>query len=142
MNFVNGMPAIKKAHFIFNALGVALQFSAACAVAQTWNYRIDTRQSSGGTGGTEFGFVRLEYKDGKPIVAMGGRLSSCWNRSDLKAQVEKTDELLTITIEPALNGCEEVRLLIKTDGTGGKRQIKVNENWVDDRTNRDLTLRK
>ena len=92
-------------------------------------------------GGTPGSFT-LEYKDGKPVVKMQGRLDQCWARQELKAQVTKTEHVTTITVEPALIGCEEIRFVIKNDGTGGQRQIKKGGEWMDDGFARGLTARK
>lgn len=54
----------------------------------------------------------------------------------------KTETLTTITVEPTLIGCEEIRFVIENDGTGGTRQIRKGGEWVDDGFQRDLTLRK
>jgi hypothetical protein len=106
------------------------------AFAQTWNYKVATE--GGGTPGS----VSLEHRDGKPVVRMHGRLNDCWARQELKAQVTKTVEATTITVAPAMIGCEEIRFVIKNDGTGGVRQIKNGGDWADDGFERDLTLRK
>lgn len=104
--------------------------------AQTWHYKVAT--DDGGSPG----LVTLEEKGGRHFVRMEGRLNACWSRRALNAQVHKTAELTTITVEPALPGCEEIRFLIKNDGTGGKRQERRGDDWIDDGFERGLTLRR
>ncbi len=123
-------------YFLAATIAASLPFAVTSAGAQTWNYKVAT--DDGGSPGS----VTLEYKDGKPVMRMLGRLNRCWSRQELKAQVTKTGDVTTITVEPALIGCEEIRFLIKNDGTGGSRQIKTGGEWVDDGFDRGLTLRK
>ena len=122
--------------FLAGAIGAFLQLAVTNTLAQTWDYKVATK--GGGTPGS----VTLEQQDGKPIVRMLGRLNNCWSRQALKAHVSKTEDLTTITVEPALLGCDEIRFVIKNDGTGGKRQVKQGGEWVDDGFDRGLTLRK
>jgi len=117
-------------------IGALTTFVMMNASAQTWDYKVATE------GGATPGSVTLEYKDGKPIVRMQGRLNNCYARQALRAHVTKTGEVTTITAEPALIGCEEIRFVIKNDGTGGRRQTKKGGEWADDGFDRGLTLRK
>lgn len=106
------------------------------ASAQTWNYNVNTE------GGATLGYITLQQEDAKPVLRMFGRLNNCWGRQALKADVAKTAAHTTITVEPAMFGCEEIRFVIKNDGTGGVRQVRRGGEWVDDGVDRGLTLRK
>ncbi len=84
----------------------------------------------------------MTEKDGNAtFVIQASNLDSCYS-GVLKAKVERTDKAITIELPPKVFGCEEVKFVIKADGTGGQRFDKIGENWVLDNTNRILTLRK
>ena len=104
--------------------------------AESWNY-----QSYNRNGPAAPGYLTLDAKDGESrikIVAPG--LGTCYE-TDLNASVERTDQTIVITVAPRFPSCEEIRFVIKTDGTGGTRQVKRGEAWVNDRTERVLTIR-
>lgn len=105
------------------------------ASAQTWTYKVNT------DGGATPGYITLQQENGQPILRMFGRLNDCWGRRALKAAVAKTAEHTSITVESAMIGCEEIRFVIKNDGTGGVRQERRGGEWVDDGVDRGLTPR-
>ena len=70
-----------------------------------------------------------------------GNLNRCY-QGDLSAVVSRTEAETIITIEPKLTGCEEIRFIIKNDGSGGRREVKNASDWVWDGAKRGLTLRK
>ena len=80
-------------------------------VAQTPGYVV-LNESSPGTGTIQF---------------YAGNLVQCL-RSRLNATIVRNSEMITITTEPAFNGCFEVKLNIKADGSGEpekRAQIKI-----------------
>jgi hypothetical protein len=109
------------------------------ASAQTWNYQsnliIDGRISAPG-------HITLENRDGRNVLIMAaGNLNICY-QGLLDVEVTRSEATTTIAIPPKLIGCEEVRFVIKNDGTGGRRETKRGANWAWDRFERNLTLRK
>lgn len=82
----------------------------------------------------------IDEKDGKAtlrILAGQGKGNNC-TRGDLTAAVTKTDT--TTTIEPQLlTGCEEMRYVIRNDGSGGEREVKRGDKWVKDGYEHGLT---
>ena len=67
-------------------------------------------------------------------------MSRC-SKVDLKATVEQSESTIIITPIPRVMGCDEVRYIIKADGTGGIREVKNGDNWVPDGIDRKLTIR-
>ena len=56
--------------------------------------------------------------------------------------VAKTEASLIITVEPRMLGCEEIRFVIRNDGSGGQREVKKGEAWVWDGFKQVLTPKK
>lgn len=136
------------ASWSFRAAVAALILLAATeAGAQSWEYQAyqsRTSNSSGAAAGdrTALGYITVEDKGRKAVFRMvAGRLDSCYSR-DIDATVIKTEATTTITLVPSLRGCEEVRFVIKNDGTGGQRETKKGSDWVWDGFDRGLTPRK
>ena len=128
-------------------LGFGIAFLAATfaafAQAQTWEYRYYKLGPGGQYEKDRFvaGTLSLmDEKDGKGtvrIVAGQGKGNNC-TRGDLTAAVTKTDT--TTTIEPQLlTGCEEMRYVIRNDGSGGEREIRRSDKWVKDGYEHGLT---
>ncbi len=117
---------------------VFFHLAASNATAQSWtyqSYRTDRSPEAPG-------YITLEEKDGAGIFRIyAGRLNTCY-QTELKATVTKTDATTIITIVPRLTGCEEVRFVIRNDGTGGQRELKTGVDWVWDGLDRRLTPRK
>ena len=112
---------------------------ATSAEAQSWNYLTTTTSM---TGSRVPGYVTLETQGNKSIFRMSaGNLNRCY-QGDLSAVVSRTEAETIITIEPKLTGCEEIRFVIKNDGSGGRREVKNASDWVWDGAERGLTLRK
>ncbi len=128
-------------------LAASMTFAATEARAQSWEYQTyygqQTRSARGTPGGpAALGYITVEDRGGKAIFRMvGGNLDICYNR-ELDATVVKTEATTTITIVPGLQGCEEVRFVIRNDGTGGRREIKQKSDWVWDSLDRRLIPRK
>lgn len=105
--------------------------------AESWNY-----QSYNQGGPAAPGYITLEEEKGEGrLTFFSGQMDVCY-RGELKASVDRTDQTIVITIVPKFADCEQVRFVIKTDGTGGTRQTKKGEDWVPDRVQRLLTIRK
>ncbi|MBL8341176.1 MAG: hypothetical protein JNL30_06875 [Rubrivivax sp.] len=105
--------------------------------AQTWNY-----VSVGPDGKASPASIRLTEKDGAATFQMNApQLNACW-KGPLKATVERTATTIVITPEPPLRDCEQVRFVIKADGTGGQRQSRrdAGAEWVSEARDRKLTL--
>lgn len=119
----------------------------ALAQVQTWNYKSYLRDPATGQYSKErfrTSTVRLQEKDGRATFRMitAGRGDPCISASDLPAEVERTAELLIMTVRPPLTGCEPFRYHIKLDGSGGIRLFLRGENWVPDGFDHDLTPQK
>jgi len=105
--------------------------------AESWDYQTYNR-----SGPAAPGYVTLEDKEGQSrITIVAPQMDLCY-QGYLKATVDRTDQTIVITVAPKLSGCDEIRFVIKTDGTGGTRQVKRGEQWVQDGVNRLLTIRK
>lgn len=119
----------------------------ALAQVQTWNYKSYLRDPVTGQYSKErfrTSTVRLEEKDGRATFRMitAGRGDPCISSSDLPAEVERTAELLIMTVRPPLTGCEPFRYHIRLDGSGGIRLFLRGANWVPDGFDHDLTPQK
>ena len=112
-------------------------FGAAQIHAETWNYQSYSKGLPSAPG-----YVTLEENNGEATLRMvAGNLDQCLSR-EMKATVERTESIITITTAPVMVGCEEYRFVIKADGTGGTRAHKTsNGEWVLDKTDRKMTIR-
>lgn len=110
--------------------------SAHAATETSWLYQsYDTR-----TGDKMApGYILLK-EDGESATlrVIAGRMNKCFSR-DLESHVERTPTTTIITAEPSLRGCEKLRYAIKTDGTGGTREVWVSDKWELDTKDRVLT---
>ena len=127
----------------------ALSFASTSASAQkqTWDYKSAMKDPvSGQYSKTDFrhSTVTVEEKDGKATFRMitAGRGDPCISQSELPAEVQRDEQITTVTVLPPLAGCEPFRYLIRNDGSGGVRQIRRNERWVNDGFDHGLTPRK
>ena len=121
--------------------------STALAEKQTWDYKSAMKDPvSGQYSKTDFrhSTVTVEEKDGKATFRMitAGRGDPCISQSELPAEVQRDEQLTTVTVLPPLAGCEPFRYLIRNDGSGGVRQVRRNERWVNDGFDHGLTPRK
>lgn len=123
-----------------------LLWLAACvlplaASAQSWEYK-SYKKSPGGQYNREnfvVGSITLEEKDGKATLkTIAGAMDAC-RRAELPAQVTRTDGEITIEPEVPMSGCEKWRVVIRTDGSGGRREVWRGEKWVDTRWDHGLT---
>ena len=107
--------------------------------AESWNWQAYQRGVEGAPG-----YVVLNESSAGvgTIQFFAGRLTPCLSRS-LNSTIVRTAETITITTEPAFNGCFEVKLTIKADGTGGTRETRANKEsrWRMESTNQILTKR-
>lgn len=129
----------------FALLGLA--GTTALAQKQTWDYKSAVKDPvSGQYSKTDFrhSTVTVEEKDGKATFRMitAGRGDPCISQSELPAEVQRDEQITTVTVLPPLTGCEPFRYLIRNDGSGGVRQIRRNERWVNDGFDHGLTPRK
>lgn len=121
--------------------------STALAEKQTWDYKSAMKDPvSGQYSKTDFrhSTVTVEEKDGRATFRMitAGRGDPCISQSELPAEVQRDEQLTTVTVTPPLAGCEPFRYLIRNDGSGGVRQVRRNERWVNDGFDHGLTPRK
>jgi hypothetical protein len=128
---------------------VALAATSATAGAQTqtWDYKSALKDPlSGQYSKDRFlnSTVTVTEKDGKASFRMitAGRGDPCISQSELPAEVQRDDTTTTVTVLPPLAGCQPFRYLIRNDGSGGVRQYRRNEAWVDDGFDHGLTPRK
>lgn len=120
---------------------------AASAQKQTWDYKSAVKDPVSGQYSKEnfrLSTVTVEEKDGKASFRMitAGRGDPCISQRELPAEVQRTEQITTVTVTPPLAGCEPFRYLIRNDGSGGVRQIRRNERWVDDGFDHGLTPKK
>jgi hypothetical protein len=87
------------------------------------------------------GYITLEESEsGSTLKIFVPSLVKCFQQKH-DATVERTDKTITITTTPPIFGCDQNRFILKADGTGGKRQTKVNDKWITDKRERVLTLK-
>src|SRR5664279_1556472 len=113
------------------------------AQAQTWEYKSYKKDRGGQWDRERFnlGAVTLEEKDGKAFFrVIAGNQDACL-RGEVPALVTKTDATTTIELE-LIPGCDPTRYVIRNDGSGGIREIKRNERWVNDTFDHGLTPKK
>jgi hypothetical protein len=124
-----------------------LTATSAWAHTQSWDYKSYQKDRTSGQYSKErflSATITLEEQDGKATFRMvsSGRGDPCVSRGELPAEVQRTAETLMITVLPPLAGCEPFRYIIRNDGSGGVRQHKREERWVDDGFDHGLTPRK
>ncbi len=130
------------------ALATLLAASAtAVAQTQTWDYKSALKDPlSGQYSKDRFlnSTVTVTEKDGKASFRMvtPGRGDPCISQSELPAEVQRDDQATTVTVLPPLAGCQPFRYVIRNDGSGGVRQIRRNDRWLDDGFDHGLTPRK
>ena len=131
-SFSRGKQAALKAAFALAMI------CAGSAYAQSWEYR-----AYNATQMTGIGYVTLEEKDGKSKFTFffSGNLNACF-QGQLDANTTRTDTTLIITLVPRLQDCQEVRFILKNDGTSGQREVKSGAEWVWDKRDRGLNLKK
>ena len=130
-SFSRGKQAVLKATFALAMI------CAGSAYAQSWEYRAYNSSQM-----ARIGYVTLEEQDGKSKFRFfSGSLDTCF-QGPLDANTTKTEATLTITLVPRLQGCGEVRFVLKNDGTSGQREVKSGTEWVWDQRDRGLNLKK
>jgi hypothetical protein len=115
-------------------LTTAILFSTPL-LAQVWDY-----QSYNRAGKAFEGTLNLtEPQPGKfKVRLLFPNPDTCY-RSELSAAVTNEQGQQVITIEPLMQGCPEVRFVLNTDGSGGKREERlVDGSWKWDKTERGL----
>jgi hypothetical protein len=130
-------------HHIFRAVltGVAIACIGFAATAQTWEYKGYKKTRTGSYNKEEFtpGTISLEEKDGKAFFRMtAGVVDSCL-RGEIPVTVTRTQKTTTIELEQVLAGCEQIRYVIRNDGSGGQRETKRGDKWVKDGFDHGLT---
>ncbi len=113
----------------------------ASALAQSWEYKSYKRDRGGQWDRNNFttGTIKLEESDGKATFRMiAGSVDACL-RGELPATVTKTDTTTIIEPQQALAGCESFRYVIRNDGSGGRREVKRGDAWVNDTFDHGLT---
>lgn len=125
---------------------LSLASTTALADKQTWDYKSAMKDPvSGQYSKTDFrkSTVTVEEKDGKATFRMitAGRGDPCISQTELPAEVQRDEQITTVTVLPPLAGCEPFRYRIRNDGSGGLRQVRRNERWVDDGFDHGLTPR-
>lgn len=142
LNFAIGpfLPGARRAI----ALLCAAAFAAVPAAAQTWDYKAyakDPRTGQYDKNRSVTAKVSIEEKDGAWSFRMvvPGKGDPCISRGSLPAEVEKSDATTIITVKPLLADCESFRYVIRNDGSGGVKQKKHGDTWVDDGWDHGLT---
>ncbi len=127
------------------ALFAATVLAPLGAQAQTWEYKSYKKKGLGGQYEKDnfvVGTVKLEEKDGKATVQLNAGAMDACRRAEAPAQVTRTDAEITIEPEVSMAGCERWRLIIRTDGSGGRREVWRNDKWVDTKWDHGLTPKK
>lgn len=112
------------------------------AGAQTWEYKSYKKNGLGGQyDKTRFvpGSVTLQEKDGHASLQLNAGAMDACRRGEMPASVTRTDTEITIEPEITMAGCEKWRLVIRTDGSGGRREVRNGDQWVDTRWDHGLT---
>ena len=137
-------PLKRAARLALTALLSAMVLAPLGAQAQTWEYKSYKRSLGGQYNKENFvvGTVKLEEKDGKATFFTNAGVMDACRRAEVPAQVTRTDAEITIEPEISLAGCEKFRLVIRTDGSGGRRELWRNDKWVDSKWDHGLTPRK
>jgi hypothetical protein len=109
------------------------------AIAQSWDYKAFNRNGDY----TGSGYITLRESASKGVFRMyaGNNVDKCVD-GEINAAIAKTAETTTITTEPRVVGCPEMRFVIKNDGSGGHKEMKRGDEWVPDGFERGLKLRK
>ncbi len=125
-------------------LSMLVMFAATAVSAQTWEYKSYKKTMGGQYSKENFvvGTIGLEEKDGKATLRMvAGAVDAC-RRGEMPAQVTHTDAETIIEPEVALAGCERWRVVIRNDGSGGRREVWRGDAWKDTGWDHGLTPRK
>ena len=126
---------------------LAAASTVALAERQTWDYKSYLKDRISGLYSKDrfvTSTISVDEKDGKTVFRMisPGRGDPCINQAELPAEVQRDAETTTITVNPPLAGCEPFRYVIRNDGSGGVRQHRRDERWVDDGFDHGLTPKK
>ena len=106
--------------------------------SQSWEYE----EYYGSGKPSASGYITVTYIGERAVWReFAGRLVWCIDR-ERDATVTKTEALTTITILSDTQGCQDFRIVIRNDGTGGRREIRKGLDWVWDGLDRRLTPRK
>ncbi|QTN22862.1 hypothetical protein HZ992_22520 [Rhizobacter sp. AJA081-3] len=134
-------PLKRAARLALTALLSAMVLAPLSAQAQTWEYKSYKRSLGGQYNKENFvvGTIKLEEKDGKATFFTNAGVMDACRRAEVPAQVTRTDAEITIEPEISLAGCEKFRLVIRTDGSGGRRELWRNDKWVDSKWDHGLT---
>ena len=139
---------LSRFHSLISLAGAAA-FAVTAAQAQDWNYKSYIKDPLSGTYDiTKFRTSTISLKDEKDgkgmfrMITAAARPDPCISAGDLPAEVERSAETVTITVTPPLHGCEPFRYVIKTDGSGGVRMGRRNDQWLSDGFDHDLTPKK
>jgi len=129
---------------VMTALAVSAMLFCTPASAQTWEYK-SYKKSLGGQYTKEnfvVGSISLQEKDGKATFYTNAGVMDACRRAEVPAQVTRTDAEITIEPEISLAGCEKFRLVIRNDGSGGRREVWRGDKWVDTKWDHGLTPKK
>lgn len=134
-------PLYRAAPLALATLLAAAALAPLSAQAQTWEYKSYKRSLGGQYNKENFvvGTIKLEEKDGKATFFTNAGVMDACRRAEVPAQVSRTDAEITIEPEISLAGCEKFRLVIRTDGSGGRRELWRNDRWVDSKWDHGLT---
>jgi hypothetical protein len=117
---------------------VASTVAAIGGIKTEWNYQsYDIRNNLA----VAPGYITLyEAESGTTLKIFVPNMIKCFQQTR-DATVERTEKTITITTTPAIDGCDQIRFVLKADGTGGTRQTRVNDKWVIDKRERVLTIK-
>jgi len=117
--------------YLLTLVGIC-SFLPLFAWGQEWSYQTigaDRLPQNIGT------FRLSEPKPGQFVGRINAApLDRCF-QSELKAKVESTTEQILVILEPLFSGCPRLRLVLNSDGSGGRREVEQSDgSWKwDDR---------
>ena len=123
----------------------ALASASALAQTQAWDYVSYKKEPTSGQylrDLTNAGTLELlQHGDKAYFRIIAGSTDVC-HRGDIEATVTRGDEVTTITMTQAISGCPLLRYVIRNDGSGGRKELRRDGRWIDDRFDHGLTPKK
>jgi hypothetical protein len=75
-------------------------------------------------------FMEVTKPSGDARIRFGGNSNHPCLRGYMKVKVEWTERDLTLQPVPNMADCPTFRWLVRRDGSGGERQVLMNDRWV------------
>jgi hypothetical protein len=99
------------------------------AGAQEWSYQTHAGEGTPWQQTITFRLVESSPGQHRARFMMGGTMDECIRR-ELRATVELQADEQFVVLHPAMAGCPERRMVLKTDGSGGRMEVKQSDgSW-------------